>query len=170
MGVFVYNLYPFVQISHPHSWIKIIYKSTHDITSMYAVPQQQFRNKTTPLPLSNLWLNWKQMSTIISLLVAILIIISFVNCIHPNIYIYIQYDRWIYKLNCLAIKHQFKTLWKRWNYLKITLKLEIMLPATPIYTSNILHEYIQIHGENSGITFKKIQMGKKFTQPQLRWN
>ena len=42
MGVFVMIWYlPLVrythswQISHPHSWIKIIYKSTHDITSIY---------------------------------------------------------------------------------------------------------------------------------------
>ena len=49
IGVFVYDFYPFLwiwylplvrcaqswQISHPHSWIKIIYKSTHDITSIY---------------------------------------------------------------------------------------------------------------------------------------
>ena len=42
MGVFVYDFYPFVQIcahlwqiSHSHPWIKIIYKSTHDIAYIY---------------------------------------------------------------------------------------------------------------------------------------
>ena len=49
MGVFVYDFYPFIriwylplvrcpqswQISHPHSWIQIVYKTTHDITSIY---------------------------------------------------------------------------------------------------------------------------------------
>ena len=51
MGVFVYDFSPFVwifylplvrcahswPISHPHSWIKIIYKFTHDITSIYII-------------------------------------------------------------------------------------------------------------------------------------
>ena len=42
MDVFVYDFYPFVLIRYlmdPHSWIKIIYKSTHDITSLYMVLQ-----------------------------------------------------------------------------------------------------------------------------------
>ena len=49
----------------------------------------------------------------------------------------------------------------------ITLTLEKKLTATPIYTYPIFYMHIQVHGDNSGITIYKIQLGKSLPYPNL---